>query len=110
MGEEFFPYIGYIRPDLLEPMHHRNYPWLYTSAVLWAKQKGHIGENYVMTSYPVDIQLLTRGVKRSISAINTIYEEEMGLLGITKDQVSEVVRSLMHKRRRTRSSSSSSSD
>ena len=63
IGEENFPYVGYIRPDMLEPLHHRFkwLQWLHTASILWAKYKGHVGDKYTMTGYPVDAKQLTRG-------------------------------------------------
>ena len=63
IGEENFPYVGYIRPDILEPLHHRFkwLQWLHTASILWAKYKGHVGDKYTMTGYPVDAKQLTRG-------------------------------------------------
>ena len=109
-GDEYFPYIGFVRPDMLEGLHHRNYPWLYTTAILWVKPHGHVGDNYTMTGYPVDVKMLKKGVKRTISSVSTINEQEMALLGFTKEQVTDVLKSLHQKRRRTRSGSSSSEE
>ena len=110
IGDEFFPFIGFVRPDMLDGLYHRNYPWLYTTSILWAKHHGHVGENYTMTNYPVDLKMLKKGVKRTISSVSTITEQEMALLGFSKEQVADVLKSIHQKRKRAHSESSSSEE
>lgn len=89
-----FHYSYLLNPGVLTDLHVRNYPTLYSAAMMWAKKESKLFENFETTKLPVDTTKFTNLLHPTGLDVQIMNVRALRTLGLSKEDMRSMKKKL----------------